>query len=134
MIHASLATVYQSLVKTDTLDVKQSSRFSFVVLPWHLDLNLHLNNAYYFKFCNQARFVFLAKYKVFYVLLKERLVPVITKTEIRYFRSLKLADAFHIETSISEIKPQNIIMQQIFYRGSQKIAELESTVKLIRKG
>lgn len=106
---------------------------SFLVFPWHLDLNMHVNNATYFNFCNQARLEYLAESGILRFLLKRKVNPIIIKNEISYLRSLKLFDSFYIQTKLSCVERKEIIIEHEFYIKERKIAVCKSHAKLIGK-
>jgi YbgC/YbaW family acyl-CoA thioester hydrolase len=134
MIRAGLHIVYWSARgffaprRVDGLG--ESSCYSLFVLPHHLDLNGHVNNAQYFSYCNQARLVHLAKSGILRHVLKKRLRPVITRMEVDFLRELKLFQRFQVRSEISDVKSDQVILKHGIFRKGKAIAEVKCEVRL----
>ena len=109
------------------------SKSHFVVYPWHLDLNFHVNNAVYLKYCNHARLQYLSSSGVLRFLIKRKINPVLLKNEVTYKKSLKLFETFQVETKLESVKKKEIIIKHLFKRDQVVVASCLSYAKLISK-
>ena len=105
----------------------------FRVLPWHLDLNFHVNNATYLNFCNQARLEYLSSAGLFKFLVKRKINPIIYKNEIQYRKSLQLFEKFSVKTRLDKIEMKEVQIIHDFYRSNQLVATCTSHAKLVSK-
>lgn len=105
----------------------------FRVYPWHLDLNRHVNNATYLRFCNQARLEYLAKSGLIKFLLKLRVNPILVKNEIHYKKSLKLFDYFSVKTKLLEVSEKEVVLEHQIIRKDTLISECKSHARLFGK-
>lgn len=133
MIQASLV-VFKSWMATTPDVYRVVEPVSFRVLPWHLDLNGHVNNATYLNFCNQARLIHLAKLGLVKPMVQHKIAPVISKTEIQYLRSLKLFDSFTIETFFENTQFEELLLRHRFFRKGKAIADARCQIKLLSPG
>lgn len=74
--------------------------FKTEVRGYELDSYGHVNNAVYINYLEQARWEILKKDEVLKSLYHKNLLLVVTETNIRYMRELKLFDKIEIETII----------------------------------
>lgn len=132
MIKSGVVVAGQFFARSkDIFSYEKKSRFR--VLPWHLDLNMHVNNATYFNFCNQARLEYLAASGILRFLVKRKINPIIIKNEISYLRSLKLFDSFTIISKLNSVETKEIVIQHEFFARGKKVALCLSHAKLIGK-
>jgi len=113
-------------------EIKFEDRFGFVVMPWHLDLNGHVNNAAYFGWANQARLVFLGRAGILRQLLRERSRPILRENVARYHRSLKAFDRFEIRTRLETDGNEDHRLIHEFFRGPDRVAVIESSARLLK--
>ena len=130
MITAGAQVIYH-LLKNQKHPITISDESTFRVMPWHLDLNGHMNNANYFHFCNQARLKFLARSGVLRFVISKRYIPVIKSNKLSYKRSLKLGHSFRIQTVIDSYSDHEIILKHIFSSRGMKYAECMTTAVLL---
>ncbi|MFZ4713828.1 MAG: acyl-CoA thioesterase [Bacteriovoracaceae bacterium] len=133
MIKATFYIFYYFMKAKPAQEIKAVHVFSRTVMPWHLDLNIHVNNTKYLSFGNQARLVYLAKSKVLNLFLKDKITPVIYRNDITYYKSLKLFDTFKVETTLKEVQNDQVILKHVFMKEKSKMAELTSYIKLFSK-
>jgi YbgC/YbaW family acyl-CoA thioester hydrolase len=114
-------------------NVYDSKSISFRVLPWHLDPNLHVNNAYYLNYCNRARLVFLAETGALKWLVKLRLNPILIKNDISYKKELRLFQKFIIKTKIEAVEKKMITLRHEFISNDKLMTTCLSTAKIIGK-
>jgi acyl-CoA thioesterase FadM len=82
------------------LGVDDISRLTMRVLPTDLDLNLHLNNGRYLTIMDLGRIDLIVRAGLLPTLIRNRWVPVIGGTLIRYRFSLRLFERFDLITRI----------------------------------
>ncbi|MGK0367703.1 MAG: YbgC/YbaW family acyl-CoA thioester hydrolase [Thermoproteota archaeon] len=134
MIKSTLSICASLLQNNETKNLlKAEDTSTFLVLPWHLDLNLHVNNAHYFKYCNQARLEFLAKHGFLKKLLINRIIPIIYKNEMEYKKSLKIFQLFKVITSIESINKLKITLIHRFEKDGIHYGTCKTYAKLISK-
>jgi acyl-CoA thioesterase FadM len=107
--------------------------YHLFVMPWHLDLNLHMNNATYLHLCNQARLVYISKHGVVNLLLKEKLTPVITKMDISYHKSLRIFQRFIIESELISVEPGGLFLKHTFSRREKIYCTIKCHIKFLSK-
>jgi YbgC/YbaW family acyl-CoA thioester hydrolase len=83
------------------------------VKGYELDSYGHLNNAVYLNYTEQARWEILNKKKLLHLFFSRGLLLVVTETNIRYKRELKLFDEIEIETTIKFEAPYLIFYHDI---------------------
>ncbi|MBL7715802.1 MAG: acyl-CoA thioesterase [Bdellovibrionales bacterium] len=132
MIQASFE-VFRSFFRTPD-PTRTLEPATFTVMPWHLDLNGHVNNATYLNYCNQARLIHLAGLGLVKPMVQNRIAPVISKTEIQYLRSLKLFDRFTIETQFENHAFESIEISHRFSKKGKAVAIVRSKIKLLSPG
>lgn len=133
MIFSALVVFYHYLKPYKIQDELRPKKQFFITLPWHLDLNFHVNNAKYLSYCNRARLIYIADAKILNFFIKERILPVIFKNEIRYFKSLGLFNIFSIETDLHQVTPDSLALKHIFFKKGQQVGEVISYIKLKKK-
>jgi YbgC/YbaW family acyl-CoA thioester hydrolase len=124
MIKASLV-IAKSLIKKPS----RGTPFRLRVMPWHLDLNFHVNNAVYLQWANQARLVYLAEKGYLQLMLKHRIGGVISKTEVTYLRSFKLGQIALIETEIKRDGARLEVLHS-FRHNELLMAKVRAVIKL----
>lgn len=88
------------------------------VWPNDLDLNLHMNNGRYLTLMDLGRTDLLLRAGLGRTLLRERWMPVITGSVVRYRRSLAPFQKFDLETSIIGWTGNSIFMEHRFIIAS----------------
>ncbi|HSH52275.1 MAG TPA: thioesterase family protein [Bacteroidales bacterium] len=103
-------------------------RYKTNVKGYELDSYGHLNNAVYLNYTEQARWEILNDKSLLHLFLNRELLLVVTETNIRYKRELKLFDKIEIETKIKFDAPY-----LIFYHDIKNIKSGVSAAKAIVK-
>ncbi len=116
-------------IKKDLMTAATES--SFIVLPWHLDLNGHVNNATYLNFANKARIEFLAKHGLLKILIKNKVQSVIYKNEVLYKKPLNLFDTFQVTTTLVSLQKNEVLIKHQFSKKNIAVATCESHCKLL---
>lgn len=103
-------------------------RYKTNVKGYELDSYGHLNNAVYLNYTEQARWEILKKEGLLDVFLKKDFLLVVTETNIRYKRELKLFDSVQIETEVKFEAPylvfiHNIATDDLEYRAAKAIVK-----------
>ncbi|MDY6800354.1 MAG: thioesterase family protein [Bacteroidota bacterium] len=83
------------------------------VKGYELDSYGHLNNAVYLNYTEQARWEILNEKNLLHLFFNRGLLLVVTETNIRYKRELKLFDEIEIETTIKFEAPYLIFYHDI---------------------
>lgn len=94
----------------------------FRVMPSDLDLLLHMNNGKYLSILDLARADLVLRSKAFSALRKHGYIPVVATAIVQFKRSLRLFDAFQVETRIIGWDSRAFIMQHRFLRAAETIA------------
>jgi acyl-CoA thioesterase FadM len=105
--------------KTDLL---QPCYTSFIVSPFDLDTNFHVNNGRYLSIMDLGRFDMLIKPKVFWKLIFAGYYPVVVSESIRFKKSLGLFQRFSIKTEIESWDDKDFYIRQIFYHKNKIMA------------
>jgi acyl-CoA thioester hydrolase len=87
--------------------------FKTEVRGYELDSYGHVNNAVYFNYTEQARWELLKENRILETLHDKNLLLVVTETNIRYMRELKLFDKLEIETAVAYEAPYLIFHHDI---------------------
>lgn len=103
-------------------------RYKTNVKGYELDSYGHLNNAVYLNYTEQARWEILKIEGLLDVFLKKDFLLVVTETNIRYKRELKLFDPVQIETDVKFEAPylvfyHNIATDDSEYRAAKAIVK-----------
>lgn len=98
--------------KTDLL---QPCTTTFIVNPFDLDTNFHMNNGRYLSIMDLGRFDMLIKPKVFWKLIFAGYYPVVVSESIRFKKSLSLFQKFTIKTEIESWDDKDFYIKQVFY-------------------
>lgn len=112
-------------------DIFQSTHLKFIVMPWDLDLNFHLNNVRYLKLCNEARLVHIAKFGLLKILNREKAKFIIRSLDISYYKPLRLFEKFNLVTKILEIEESQILLEHSFWKGDELVAIVVCEATLI---
>lgn len=103
-------------------------RYKTNVKGYELDSYGHLNNAVYLNYTEQARWEILNKESLLHLFFNRGFLLVVTETNIRYKRELKLFDEIEIETTIKFEAPY-----LIFYHDIKNVKSGYSAAKAIVK-
>ncbi len=87
----------------------------FIVNPFDLDTNMHMNNGRYLSIMDLGRFDMLIKPRVFWKLIRAGYYPVVVSESIRFRKSLSLGQRFYIKTEIESWDEKDFYIKQIFY-------------------
>lgn len=104
--------------------------FETNVRGYELDSYGHVNNAVYINYTEQARWEILKNAGLLDLFLSENLLLVVTETNIRYMRELKLFDKVRIETFINYKAPY-LIFQHDIINESAKVKAAKAEVKTL---
>lgn len=96
-------------------DLMAPTYTSFMVGPFDLDTNFHVNNGRYLSIMDLGRFDMLLKPGVFWKLVLAGYYPVVVSESIRFRRSLSLFQRFKIKTEIESWDDKDFYIRQIFY-------------------
>jgi len=108
--------------------------FKTKVRGYELDSYGHLNNAIYISYTEQARWEILQDMGLLDAFLNKNLLLVVTETNIRYMRELKLLDEVNVETVIKYEAPYLIFKHDILNSSTNlKAAKAEVKTLLIDK-
>lgn len=104
------------------------------VRGYELDSYGHVNNAVYVSYTEQARWEILKNAGLLKSFLDRNLLLVVTETNIRYMRELKLFDKIEITTNIKFEAPYLVFIHDILnLTGNLKAAKAEVKTLLIDK-
>ena len=98
--------------------------FKTEVRGYELDSYGHVNNAVYVSYTEQARWEILKNAGLLETFLDRDLLLVVTETNIRYMRELKLFDKVEIETTIKHEAPY-----LIFHHDVKNVSEKNKSAK-----
>ncbi len=104
--------------------------FETTVRGYELDSYGHLNNAVYISYTEQARWEILENAGLLESFLSKKLLLVVTETNIRYMRELKLFDGVKVETQIRFEAPY-LIFQHDIINSTDKIKAAKAEVKTL---
>ena len=104
--------------------------FETAVRGYELDSYGHLNNAVYISYTEQARWEILKNAGLLESFLSKKLLLVVTETNIRYMRELKLFDGVKVETHIRFEAPY-LIFQHDIINSTDKIKAAKAEVKTL---
>lgn len=108
--------------------------FKTEVRGYELDSYGHVNNAVYINYTEQARWEILKNAGLLKSFLENNLLLVVTETNIRYMRELKLFDQIEIITTIKHEAPYLVFYHNILnLTGNVKAAKVEVKTLLIDK-
>ena len=108
--------------------------FKTNVRGYELDSYGHVNNAVYVNYTEQARWEILKNAGLLESFLERKLLLVVTETNIRYMRELKLFDEIEINTEIKYDAPYLVFNHEIVnLTNDLKAAKAEVKTLLIDK-
>ncbi|MBU8893208.1 MAG: acyl-CoA thioesterase [Bacteroidales bacterium] len=108
--------------------------FKTEVRGYELDSYGHVNNAVYLSYTEQARWEILRNAGLLESFTKKNLLLVVTETNIRYMRELKLFDLIEITTNVEFESPYLIFNHDIMnLTSSFKAAKAQVKTLLIDK-
>ncbi len=82
------------------MGVLDTSELKFRVWPFDLDLNMHMTNARYLSMMDLGRTDLLIRAGMLPTVMRERWLPVVGNTNIRFRRSLRLFQRFTLKTRL----------------------------------
>jgi acyl-CoA thioesterase FadM len=106
----------------------------FRVWPSDLDVFGYMNNAKYLAIMDLARVDWLMRSGKWRLLMRGRLVPMVTRTGMRYRRSLTLGKGFHVESSLVAWNARDFYALQRFIVADQCVAEGLVQGRFVRPG
>ena len=93
-------------------------QYHLIVRGYELDSYNHLNNAVYINHFEQARWEFFHNHQILEKLLSENLILVVTETNIRYIREVKMFARLKIETKLILKEPYLMFSQHTINEDS----------------
>lgn len=105
------------------IDIFDACKTSFIVNPFDLDVNFHMNNGRYLSLMDLGRVDLMIKSGVFWTLIKDGYYPVVVAESIRFKKSLDPFQSFHILTQVDSLDEKDFFISQKFYRGELLVAE-----------
>ncbi len=109
------------------------ARKRYLVWPPDLDVLFHVNNGVYLTMLDAARVDLLLRSGVGKLLWQKGLYPVVAAQTIRFRRSLKLFDAFEVETKVIGWDEKALIIQHHFLRRGELVAEAVVRSRFLRR-
>lgn len=109
-------------------------RTPFRVWPGDLDVLWHVNNGVYLSMLDAARVDFVLRAGVFSRLRKSGLYPVVAAETIRFRRSLRLLQRFHVETRVIGWDEQAFVLTHRFVRGGETVADAVIRWRFLSRG
>ncbi len=102
--------------------------FDTEVRGYELDSYGHVNNAVYISYTEQARWKILKDAGLLESFLNKDLLLVVTETNIRYMRELKLFDRIKVETTINLEAPyvvfsHNVLNESTGFKSAKAIVK-----------
>lgn len=91
----------------------------FRVMPWHIDFNMHINNANYLMFMEKGRWDHSAQTGAINPLVKHRVNLIVAGIEIGYFRELNLFQKFTVQTKFTGWDEKYLYIEQRFVSGGK---------------
>jgi acyl-CoA thioesterase FadM len=92
--------IFYNLLFKPRMDLKDTARLSFRVLPHDLDLNIHMNNGRYLTIMDIGRIDLTAKTGLLEVMLKKKWGGVATAVNINFFRALGPFQKYELHTRL----------------------------------
>lgn len=114
--------IIKRLFKLRKIGLFDACSTSFIVNPFDLDINFHMNNGRYLSIMDLGRFDLMFKSGTFWPLFKEGYYPVIVSESIRFKRSLQFMQSFNVETKIESWDEKDFYMTQKFMVGGSVYA------------
>jgi len=104
--------------------------FETRVRGYELDSYGHLNNAVYINYTEQARWEIMQKEGLLDSFLSRNLLLVVTDTNIRYMRELKIFDQVKVETKV-KLEAPYLVFQHDIYNVSANLKAAKAEVKTL---
>ncbi len=98
------------------------------VRGYELDSFGHLNNAVYLSYVEQAQWEILRKTDTYSFFYKNRIIPAIIETSIRYIREAKIFDELVVKTKIL-LKSPYVVYNHNIYNTKTKRKSCKASVK-----
>jgi len=109
------------------------ARKRFLVWPPDLDVLLHVNNGVYLSMLDVARVDLMLRSGMATPLRKHGIYPVVAAETIRFRRSLKLFQAFEVETVVLGWDEKAFLIQHRFVRRGELMAEAVVRARFLRR-
>ncbi len=114
-------------------DILGPARKRFIVWPPDLDVLWHVNNGVYLSMLDVARVDLMLRSGVAGRIRGAGYYPVVAAETIRFRRSLKLFQAFEVETSIVGWDEKAFLIQHQFLRHDELVAEALVRVRFLKR-
>jgi YbgC/YbaW family acyl-CoA thioester hydrolase len=100
-------------------DIHQIDELHFRVMPTDLDPLIHVNNAKFLAFMDLARLMYLYRSGSLAYILKNKLKPVITSSEVLFKKELKLFQKFTVQTQLIKIDDRAFYIKHSIIHSKQ---------------
>ena len=105
----------------------------YICLLTDLDVLRHMNNGTYFSLLDLARVDLMNRAGVGSKLAQQGWYPVVVAETMRFRKSLKLFDRFHVETVVLGWDEKAFLLQQRFLKGHVCVAEAVVRARFLKK-
>lgn len=109
-------------------------RYRHRVWPHYVDLNLHMNQAFYLRVMEYARWEWLTRQRLLVAIARKRMKVVVVEVEIKYRRELKPLQSFDVLTRCIALEGRAAIMQQLIVVGQDVYTLLRTKILATRDG
>ena len=109
------------------------TRKRFIVWPPDLDVLFHVNNGVYLSMLDVARVDLMLRSGVGARLRKHGIYPVVAAETIRFRRSLKLFQAFEVETTVIGWDEKALLIQHHFLRRGELVADAVVRARFLKR-
>lgn len=107
---------------------------SFRVLPFDLDISRHMNNGRYLTIMDLGRLEFMFRSRLWEIVRRDRLTPMVAAIAIRYRRELRPFQAYTLATQIVGWRDTTVVFEQKFIiRGGRRDGQVAARA-LVRAG
>lgn len=104
------------------VDIFDAVDRDFRVMPWDLDLNIHLNNAKYLKYLDKGRVEHIIHCYGIRELFRNKFKLIVANSEISYIRSLLPWQKFTVSSRVTHWDHKYVYYEQQFISGGQLYA------------
>ncbi|WP_052045915.1 acyl-CoA thioesterase [Candidatus Paracaedibacter symbiosus] len=108
--------------RTKSVHIKETTSINLTVLPNDLDLNWHMNNGRYLTIMDLGRIDYMMKTGLLKVILRNKWFPVVSASQICYFRPLTLFETYTLQTTLESWNGKWYIMTQRFEKNGKLYA------------
>ena len=95
---------------------------------------MHINNGKYLTIMDVARTDWLIRCQLVPVFAREKMYPIVTRSGMRFRRSLELGQAFTVNSKLAGWNDRDFYVVQRFMRGDQCVAEGMIQGRMMKRG